>query len=136
MQRLRMWAVVLMGVGLAGVGLSPAFSAEHGGTTTVAPETKAPETKAPEAPALRPIVIKFSGEVVSIGRDNPAQPVLTVRDRYGVTKEMTGEAASLEPLKPGDQVTVDYTYDVQTGKRAVQSITIADAPAAAPAPAQ
>lgn len=125
MQRLRMWVVALMGVGLAGGGLSPAFSAEHGGTTTAAPETKAPE-----APALRPIVIKFSGEVVSIGRDNPAQPVLTVRDRYGVTKEMTGEASSLEPLKPGDQVTVDYTYDVQTGKRAVQSIMAADAPAA------
>lgn len=104
------------------------------------------ETKAPETPMLRPIVIKFSGEIVSVTRDTPAQPVVVIRDRYGVSKEMTADASSakvlrgttaatLDELKPGDSVTVDYTYDVATGKRTVQTITIAEASAPAPATA-
>ena len=100
-----------------------------------------PVASVPAAPALRPIMIKFSGEVVQINKQNTAQPMLTVRDRYGVTKEMSADAgsikvshgtaaATLDDVKQGDQVSVDYTYDVATGKRHVQAITIAEAPAA------
>ena len=105
-----------------------------------APAAAAPMTAAPAAPTLRPIMIKFSGEVVQINKQNAGQPMLTVRDRYGVTKEMSAEAGSikvsrgtaaamLDDLKQGDQVSVDYTYDVATGKRHVQAVTIAETPA-------
>ncbi len=90
-------------------------------------------------------MIKFSGEVVQINKQNAAQPMLTVRDRYGVTKEMSAEAgsikvsrgtaaATIDDLKQGDQVSVDYTYDVATGKRHVQAVTIAEAQAVAASP--
>lgn len=70
--------------------------------------------------------------------DNP--PMITVTDRYGVKKEISvpaeakvaaGTAAkSLADLKAGDKVTVEYTYDVATGKRAAQNISIGEATAA------
>lgn len=163
----KLWIIGLVaGVGVVGSGGS-LMAAEHGGQehggaataapaaaggTTDAPATDAaapviaPITPAPEpAPAIRPIVIKFSGEVVQVNRQTAAQPVLTVRDRYGVTKEMTADvagakvmrgttAASLDDLKPGDQISVDYTFDVATGKRSVQSITVADTGSSAPTP--
>ena len=151
---------VEIGLILAVLGLviAPAMAAEHGGTTvgetkehggTAVGETKPAETTpapaqsaTPAPPAVRPILIKFSGEVVQINRQNASAPMLTVRDRYGVTKEMMADpttakvmrgttTASLEDLKQGDQVAVDYTYDVATGKRHVQMITVAEAAAAA-----
>ena len=91
-----------------------------------APVVKAP-TVAPATPDLKPIVIKFSGEVVQVNRQDAEHPALTVRDRYGVTKEMTSEAKAVESMKTGDQVTVEYTYDVATGKRQVQTATVTQA---------
>jgi len=154
MQAYKVWALfVVVGFGLISVG--PAVAAEHGGTTVEATKehggssaapaqpaapASAPAPAAPQAP--RPIVIKFSGEVVQINRQDPGQPVLTVRDRYGVTKEMMVDSASvkvargtasvpLEDMKPGDQISAEYTYDVTTYKRSVQTITIAEASAPA-----
>ena len=142
--------------GAATAGAKEHAGKEHGGATAPAqpaapaaeqppaPAATAPAAPAPAQPAIRPIVIKFSGEVVQVNRQNPGQPMLTVRDRYGVTKEMSVDpaaikvmrgtnAAGLDDVKQGDQVAVDYTYDVATGKRNVQSVTIAEA---TPAPAQ
>ena len=66
--------------------------------------------------------------------------MVTVQDRYGVKKEisvpteakiMSGtDVKTLADLKTGDKVTVEYTYDVATGKRTAQSITVGEAPAA------
>ena len=139
----------------AATGSADASSQATTSATPAAPTTPAtPPDAAPAAPAavpvtpeLRPIVIKFSGEVVQLNKQNATQPVLTVRDRYGVTKDMVADpsaakvsrgsaAATLDDLKTGDQVSVEYTYDVASGKRHVQSVTIAEASAAAPAPAK
>jgi len=102
----------------------------------------APAAPAPVAPpALKPITITFSGEVASVAAaENP--PMITIQDRYGVKKEIavpseakiTAGTASkaLSDLKAGDKVTVEYTYDVATGKRTAQIITVGEA---APAPA-
>ena len=101
----------------------------------------APAAPAPVAPpALKPITITFSGEVVSVAAsENP--PMITIQDRYGVKKEIAvpadatvtaGSAAkALADLKAGDKVTVDYTYDVATGKRTAQKINVGEAPPAA-----
>lgn len=89
----------------------------------------------PAAPTLRPIAIKFLGEIVQATKEASGNSVLTVRDRYGVTKEMTADPASvkvvrgtdpatIDDLQPGDQITVDYTYDVASGKRFVQAILV------------
>ena len=106
-----------------------------------APEA-APAPPAPVAPpALKPITITFSGEVASVAAtENP--PMVTIQDRYGVKKEIavpsdakiTSGAASkaLSDLKAGDKVTVEYTYDVATGKRTAQMITLGEAAAAQP----
>ena len=111
---------------------APAPSAPAVPAAPAAPVAVAP---APAAPDLKPIVIKFSGEVVQVNKQDAAQPVLTIRDRYGVTKEMASEASAVEALKTGDQVTVEYTYDVATGKRQVQTVSVTQA-AAAPAATQ
>lgn len=117
------------------------------GTGTAAPAA-APEattpvaTMAPEAPlppALKPITITFSGELTAV--DLQASPAMvTVQDRYGVKKEVAvpteakvsqGEAAkALGDLKVGDKLTIEYTYDVATGKRTAQSIAIGEGTAA------
>ena len=87
-------------------------------------------------PALKPITITFSGEVATVAAaENP--PMITIQDRYGVKKEIsvpaeakiTAGAASkaLADLKGGDKVTVEYTYDVATGKRTAQMITVGEA---------
>ena len=87
-------------------------------------------------PALKPITITFSGEVASVAAaENP--PMITIQDRYGVKKEISvpaeakitaGAAAkALADLKGGDKVTVEYTYDVATGKRTAQMITVGEA---------
>lgn len=96
-----------------------------------------PAAPAPVAPpALKPITITFSGEVASVAAaENP--PMITIQDRYGVKKEISvpseakvtaGTASkALADLKGGDKVTVEYTYDVATGKRTAQTITIGEA---------
>ena len=97
----------------------------------------APAAPAPVIPpALKPITITFSGEVASVAStENP--PMITIQDRYGVKKEIAvpadakitaGTAAkALSDLKAGDKVTVGYTYDVATGKRTAQTITVGEA---------
>ncbi len=97
----------------------------------------APAVPAPVAPpALKPITITFSGEVASVAAaENP--PMITIQDRYGVKKEISvpseakvtaGTASkALADLKAGDKVTVEYTYDVATGKRTAQMITVGEA---------
>lgn len=108
---------------------APAKAAEAPAAPVTAPAAPAaPAVKAaPAVPDLKPIVIKFSGEVVQVNRQDAEHPGLTVRDRYGVTKEMTAEAKAVESLKTGDQATVEYTYDVATGKRQVQTATVTQA---------
>jgi len=98
---------------------------------------------APAAPpALKPIVITFSGDLAAV--DTKASPaMITVQDRYGVRKEISvpaeakisqgAQPKTLADLKNGDKLTVEYTYDVATGKRTTQSISIGEA--AAPAAA-
>ena len=87
-------------------------------------------------PALKPITITFSGEVATVAAaENP--PMITIQDRYGVKKEISvpaeakitaGTAAkALANLKGGDKVTVEYTYDVATGKRTAQMSTVGEA---------
>ena len=121
----------------------PAGAPTAAATAPAAPES-APTAPAAAAapvapPALKPITITFSGDVSAVNStDNP--PMVTVQDRYGVKKEisvpaeskiMSGTASkALADLKTGDKVTVEYTYDVATGKRTAQSITIGEAPAA------
>jgi Na+-transporting NADH:ubiquinone oxidoreductase subunit NqrF len=90
-------------------------------------------------PVLKPITITFSGEVASVAAsENP--PMITIQDRYGVKKEISvpadatvtaGTASkALVDLKAGDKVTVEYTYDVATGKRTAQTINVGDTAAA------
>ena len=85
-------------------------------------------------------MITFTGDLVS--SDTKAAPeMITVKDRYGVTKEISvpadakisqgGADKMLSDLKTGDKLTVEYTYDVATGKRTAQSISVGEA---APAP--
>jgi len=127
---------------------------EHGGTTatraaatpvepastdSASPTVQATPPVAP--PALKPIVITFSGNLATVDA-NAAPAMITVQDRYGVKKEisvppeskisMGAETKALADLKVGDKLTVEYTYDVATGKRTAQAITIGEA---APAPA-
>ena len=114
-------------------------------STTTAPATMdqvttVPSTPAPSTPpALKPIMITFSGSLAAV--ESKATPgSITVKDRYGVTKEIAvpSEAKvaqgttskTLADLKVNDNVTVEYTYDVATGKRTSQSIMIGEAAAA------
>ncbi|MBI3616300.1 MAG: hypothetical protein HY211_07265 [Candidatus Omnitrophica bacterium] len=148
------------GILVLALALMPAlsFAAEHGGkekmdSAAVAsmPDSSAAATASPAAPtapapmpvpatpstppALKPIVITFSGDLSAV--DAQATPaMITVQDRYGVKKEISVPAEAkisqgtspkaLTDLKTGDKLTVEYTYDVATGKRAAQSITIGE----------
>lgn len=132
-------------------------TSEHGGATAASPASPAAgDTAAPAAapetapaapqtppepapivpPALKPITITFSGDLTAVNAGG-TPPMVTVQDRYGVKKEisvpaevkiMQGTAAkALSDLKSGDKVTVEYTYDVATGKRTAQTITVGEA---------
>lgn len=117
---------------LGGTAAAPAGTEEQGGAAV----TPAASPAVPPAPpALKPIVITFSGDLSAV--DAAATPsVITVQDRYGVKKEISvpaeakivqGTAAkALADLKVGDKLTVEYTYDVATGKRAAQTITVGE----------
>lgn len=129
-----------------GTTAAPSETAEHGGAASAAatapaqgaatsvPE-EAPPLATPPPPALKPIVITFSGDLASIdAKTTPA--TITVQDRYGVRKEIAlpeeakiaqGNAAKTwSDLKTGDKLTVEYTYDVATGKRSAQSVVIGE----------
>ncbi len=91
-------------------------------------------------PALKPIMITFTGSITAVeAKSTPGS--VTVKDRYGVTKEVAVPAEAkiaqgtasktLADLKVSDNVTIEYTYDVATGKRTAQSITLGEAAAAA-----
>jgi len=65
-----------------------------------------------------------------------APPQIAVRDRYGEEKEIQtpaeaavtagGAKKGLSDLKVGDKVTVEYEFDVATGKRTAKSITVGE----------
>lgn len=67
---------------------------------------------------------------------------MTVQDRYGVKKQIEvpsdskiaqgTDARALADLKVGDKLTVEYTYEVATGKRTAKTITVGEATPAAP----
>lgn len=112
--------------GTAATPSAPAGGQEHGGTAAAPAVTPAPTT-----PALKPILITFTGNLSAL--DQASTPALiTVEDRYGVKKEITcpgdckigqgGVSKTLADLKTGDKLTVEYTYDVATGKRTAQAI--------------
>lgn len=96
------------------------------------PAPAAPEPAPVAPPALKPITITFSGELTAAATTD-APPLIAVQDRYGVKKEISvpSEAkiskGSLSDLKVGDKLTIEYTYDVATGKRTAQSITVGEA---------
>lgn len=150
-------SVVLMPVvGFAAEHGGSTVGKEHGGTTAAAPDAQQQANAAPAAaaaptptmaatpaapPALKPIMITFSGDLAAVDA-NAAPAMVTVQDRYGVRKEISvpteakisqgTNAKALADLKVGDKLTVEYTYDVATGKRTAQSISIGEAaPAAA-----
>ena len=96
-------------------------------------------------PALKPIVITFSGELSSVDA-NASPAAMTVQDRYGVRKEIAipaeakiaqgADTKAVTDLKVGDKLTVEYTYDVATGKRTAQAITIGETAVSKPATTQ
>jgi hypothetical protein len=158
------WIVFALVIALGLVPVSSFAAEEHGGATTAehggaapaaeatttqdtAPPVQTPadpvgggDTVTAPIPALKPIVITFSGELSSVDANaNPA--AMTVQDRYGVRKEIAVPAEAkisqgaatkgVTDLKVGDKLTVEYTYDVATGKRTAQSIAIGETAAAA-----
>lgn len=138
----------------AGAGTAAPSQTQTGKAAAPMPETQAPAAPASPAPAaapqqapvappaLKPIVITFTGDLMSM--DTKASPaMITIKDRYGVTKEisvpveakvMQGTMAkTVADLKAGDKLTVEYTYDVATGKRAAMMISVGEV---APSPAR
>jgi len=118
---------------------SQAAGAEKAAESPQAPQPT-PASDVPVPPALKPITITFSGTVTALNLEgNP--PTVTVQDRYQVKKEIeispttkvSQGATSLTPkdLKTGSTVTVEYTYDVATGKRVAQSISVGEGASAA-----
>ncbi len=113
---------------------APTQEATSATTTTTTATTIT--TPAATVPALKPIVITFSGDLAAV--DSKAAPAMvTVQDRYGVRKEIAvpdeakisqgASAKALADLKVGDKLTVEYTYDVATGKRTAQAISMGEA---------
>lgn len=111
-----------------------------------------------EAKALPTLVIK--GEVVSVDSSDPSAVLLKVKDRYGFetpiylkadTKIAQGDSPiAVSNLTSGNEVEVEYNFDVNTAKRHAVSVKLkpaaapsepaasapAEAPAAAPAAEQ
>ena len=123
-----------------GEGTSGDVTAPDAGITDTTPAATQPETTTTvpttPPPALKPIVITFSGDLSSMDA-KATPPTITVKDRYGVTKEIAvpGEAKIMQgaasktvaDLKVNDNLTVEYVYDVATGKRTAQIITVGEA---------
>lgn len=92
------------------------------------------------AKTLPTLLIK--GEVVSLDMNDPATPLLKVKDRYGfetpifLTSEATitrGDAAvQASDLTAGTAVEVEYNFDVNTAKRHAVSVKVAVPAEAAP----
>ncbi len=93
------------------------------------------EFAAVEPPKLRPITITFAGTLDSVN-STASPPMIVVQDRYGVRKEMSvpsdaeiaqgNETLQVTDLVVGEKLTVEYTYDVATGKRSAQSIQMGE----------
>ena len=101
-----------------------------------------PVVLAEEPRAIPTLLIK--GEVVSLDQNDPAAPLLKVKDRYGFetpiyltpeTKVTQGDQAStVESLGQGTAVEVEYNFDINTAKRHAVSVKLnQSADAAAPA---
>ena len=96
-----------------------------------------------EAKALPTLLIK--GEVVSVDSNDPAAPLLKVKDRYGFetpifltkTSKLTQGDKTIEAssLTAGTAVEVEYNFDVNTAKRHAVSVKVAVPSQAAAAPA-
>ncbi len=116
-------------------------AADQGNASTLAasdasvPAQAAPAVAAPTIPVLKPIVITFSGDLAAVdAKSTPA--TVTVQDRYGVRKEISvpaeakvsqsGASKTVADLKMGDKLTIEYTYDVASGKRTAQTITVGE----------
>lgn len=121
-----------------GATAAPAATQEHGGAAPAAQSPQPAPADVPAPPALKPITITFTGDLTAL--DSSAAPAsMTVQDRYGVKKEIAcpgdckitagEEPKTLADLKVGDKLTVEYTYDVATGKRTAQAITVGGATA-------
>lgn len=92
-----------------------------------------------EAKALPTLVIK--GEVVSVDSSDPAAVLLKVKDRYGFetpiylksdTKVTQGDSPiAVTTLASGNEVEVEYNFDVNTAKRHAVSVKLKPAAAAA-----
>ncbi len=148
------FTLVFSGVGLAAdqAAAPAAVSTDAAPAAATTPAAPAANQSSPAAPAvsdaaaqtapapaaiptLKPIVITFSGDLAAV--DAKATPAtVTVQDRYGVRKEISlpaeakisqsGAAKTAADLKVGDKLTVEYTYDVASGKRAAQVITVGE----------
>ncbi len=83
-------------------------------------------------------MITFSGDLASVDA-NAVPAMIVVQDRYGVKKEISvpaeakiasgAETKVLSDLKVGDKLTVEYTYDVATGKRTAQTVSLGESAA-------
>ena len=100
-----------------------------------------------EEPARAIPTLLIKGEVVTVDRNDPAAPLLKVKDRYGFetpiyltseTKVTQGDQAStVESLNQGASVEVEYNFDINTAKRHAVSVKLSapSTPAASTEPA-
>lgn len=87
------------------------------------------------APVLKPITITFNGELMEV-KSAETPPTITVQDRYGVKKmiEVSSDAkiaqgsnpSDLAALKMGDKLSVEYTYEVASGRRTAKMINVGE----------
>ena len=87
-----------------------------------------------EEPARAIPTLLIKGEVVTVDRNDPAAPLLKVKDRYGFetpiyltsdTKVLQGDQAStVESLSQGASVEVEYNFDINTAKRHAVSVKL------------
>ena len=87
-----------------------------------------------EEPARAIPTLLIKGEVVTVDRNDPATPLLKVKDRYGFetpiyltseTKVTQGDqAATVESLGQGASVEVEYNFDINTAKRHAVSVKL------------
>ena len=129
MKRTMRWA---MAVALVGAVVAPGVRAEDA------------------AGVAKPLpTLRIKGKVESVAKDDPAAVLLKVTDRYGFqtpiyvssdTQIMKGQtAATLDDVKTGDAVEVEYNFDINTAKRhgkkiGIESTETASTPAVDMAP--
>lgn len=100
-----------------------------------------------EEPARTIPTLLIKGEVVTVDRNDPAAPLLKVKDRYGfetpiyLTSETTvtqgDQASTVDSLNQGASVEVEYNFDINTAKRHAVSVKLSapEGSAASSAPA-